>query len=190
MISKNKLIEKKKKLEELEKRLLNDKKLPLLRSNLVFGEGSIKAQIFFIGEAPGLKEDQLRRPFVGRSGELLTKTLLSIGIKREDVYITNLVKRRPPENRDPSLEEIKKYEPYLKEEIELIDPQIIITLGRLALKHFIPDIKIGQVQGKIFKIDNRVLIPMFHPAFALRGTGNLAKFKKTFDSLPSILGKI
>ena len=101
------------KLEELKKELENNKALPLRKSNLVFGEGDINCKVMFIGEAPGAKEDELKQPFVGRSGELLNSLINGIGWKREDVYITNIVKRRPPENRDPLPDEIESYRPYL-----------------------------------------------------------------------------
>ncbi|MEK7089694.1 MAG: uracil-DNA glycosylase, partial [Patescibacteria group bacterium] len=100
-------------LKNLEQEIANDTTLPLREANLVFGEGNINCKVLFIGEAPGKTEDELRRPFVGRSGKLLDKMLNEIGMKREDVYITNIVKRRPPENRDPLPEEIIAYKPYL-----------------------------------------------------------------------------
>lgn len=180
---------KEKLLDNLKNKIINDKKLPLQESNLVFGEGSPEAEIFFIGEAPGLKEDQLVRPFVGRSGQLLTKTIESLGLKREDVYISNIVKRRPPENRDPLPSEIEAYKPYLKEQIEIINPKIIVTLGRFSMNYFIPTAKISRDQGKIFKVDNYLIIPMFHPAAALRGTTSLNQFQKSFKKLPTVLKK-
>ncbi|MDD3711564.1 MAG: uracil-DNA glycosylase [Patescibacteria group bacterium] len=176
-------------LEELKGRLLSDKTLPFKKSNLVFGEGSVRAQIFFIGEAPGLKEDQEERPFVGRSGQLLTKNLLEIGIKREDVYISNIVKKRPPQNRDPDPIEIKKFEGYLKEQIEIIDPKIIVTLGRFAMNFFLPEAKISLSQGKVFKVNNRLIFPMFHPAAAMRSAKTMAEFKKSFKKLSILLRK-
>jgi len=178
-------------LQKLKTKMERDKKLPLLTSNLVFGEGSVNARIVFIGEAPGVNEDRERRPFIGRSGKLLTSCLEEIGLEREDVYITNIVKRRPPENRDPSLEEIEAYHPYLREQLAIIKPKIIITLGRFALNYFIPDIKISQNQGKIFRFEkNLILIPMFHPAAALRGTKVLNQFKETFYEVARVLGSI
>lgn len=180
---------KEKLLDNLKNKIINDKKLPLQESNLVFGEGSPEAEIFFIGEAPGLKEDQLVRPFVGRSGQLLTKTIESLGLKREDVYISNIVKKRPPENRDPLPSEIEAYKPYLKEQIEIIGPKIIVTLGRFSMNYFIPTAKISRDQGKIFKVDNYLIIPMFHPAAALRGTTTLNQFQKSFKKLPTVLKK-
>lgn len=160
-----------------------------LDTNLVFGEGSPEADILFIGEAPGLEEDIQVRPFVGRSGKLLTATIEDLGLKRSDVYITNIVKRRPPENRDPWPEEIAAYEPYLRKQIDIIQPKIIVTLGRFSLNFFIPTAKISQDQGKIFRFGSSLLVPMFHPAAALRSTGTLNKFKKSFRRLPKIIQK-
>lgn len=177
-------------LQRLKNKMLKDKSLPLQESNLVFGEGSSCAQIFFIGEAPGKKEDEEGRPFVGRSGQLLTKTLEEIGIKRSDVYISNIVKRRPPENRDPLPEEIESYKPYLGEQIEIIKPILIVPLGRFALNYFIPTGKISRDQGKVFPWGNRFIVPVFHPSAALRGTKTLNIFKKSIYELPVILNKI
>lgn len=180
---------KEKQLNSLKEEIVKDSNLPLQESNLVFGEGSPGAEIFFIGEAPGLKEDQLGRPFVGRSGQLLTKTIESLGLKREDVYISNIVKRRPPENRDPFPAEIEAYKPYLKKQIEIIKPKIIVTLGRFSMNYFLPTAKISRDQGKIFKVDDFLIVPMFHPAAALRGTAVLNQFRKSFKKLPLILKK-
>lgn len=175
-------------LKDLEAEMLADKSLPL-KSNLVFGEGDINCAVLFIGEAPGAKEDEARRPFVGRSGKLLDKNLESIGWKREEVYITNIVKRRPPENRDPSPAEIAAYKPYLTRQIELINPKVIVTLGRFSMNYFLPEAKISQDQGKIFEMGKYLLMPMFHPAAALRGTGVMGEFEKTFRKLPKLAGK-
>lgn len=181
--------DKQKALGILQKKMEADRLLPLRRANLVFGEGNIDCKILFIGEAPGAKEDALKRPFVGRSGQLLNKNLEKIGLKREDVYITNIVKSRPPENRDPSLEEIAAYKPYLTKQIEIISPQIIVTLGRFSMNYFLPHAKISADQGKVFKLDNSSLMPMFHPAAALRGTKIMKEFEKTFRKLSALVKK-
>lgn len=187
MIKNNKEV----RLQNLKLKILKDKKMPLLSSNLVFGEGSSQAKIVFIGEAPGVNEDREGQPFVGRSGKLLNTCLEEIGLKREDVYITNIVKRRPPENRDPLPEEIEAYRSCLKEQLEIIKPKIIVTLGRFALNYFIPDIKISQSQGRVFKLENNlILIPMFHPAAALRGIKVSNQFKKTFKKVSQILKSV
>jgi DNA polymerase len=177
-------------LINLKNEMLRDKSLPLQESSLVFGEGSSEAEIFFIGEAPGLKEEQLARPFVGRSGQLLTRTIEDLGLSREDVYISNIVKRRPPDNRDPFPSEIEAYQPYLQKQIEIINPKIIVTLGRFSFNYFFPKGKISLDQGKIFKTSSFVLVPMFHPAAALRSTKTLQQFQKSFKKLPSILKKL
>src|SRR5258708_17888520 len=121
--------------------------LPLRESNLVFGEGNINCQVMFVGEAPGVNEDRLKRPFVGRGGKLLDEMIKSLGWKREDVYITNIVKRRPPENRDPLPDEIEAYKPYLTRQIVIIDPKVIITLGRFSMNYFLPLAKITRDHG-------------------------------------------
>src|SRR3989338_3238560 len=140
-----------------------DHDLPLRESNLVFGEGDTNAKVMFIGEAPGETEDRLVRPFVGRGGQLLNKMLEEIGWKREDVYITNIVKRRPPNNRDPLPSEIEAYKPYLTRQIEIINPKIIATLGRFSMNYFLPDNKITRDQGEIFKSGQYNIFPLFHP---------------------------
>ena len=179
---------KKSELEKLEQEMLADKLLPL-NSNLVFGEGDIDCKVLFIGEAPGAREDELKRPFVGRSGQLLDKNLEKNGWKREEVYITNIVKRRPPENRDPLPDEIAAYKPYLTRQIKIIKPKIIVTLGRFSMNYFLPEAKISRDQGKIFKMGDYLLMPMFHPAAALRGTVAMNEFEKTFRKLPKLAEK-
>ncbi len=177
------------KLKELEKRMMEDKFLPLREANLVFGEGNIDSLVLFIGEAPGQKEDELKRPFVGRSGQLLDKLIGVIGWKREDVFITNIVKRRPPNNRDPLPEEIEAYKPYLAEQIEILNPKIVATLGRFSMNYFIPTAKITRDQGKIFRMNGRLLMPLFHPAAALRSTETLKLLTLSFKKLPKVLEK-
>ncbi|MEK7654039.1 MAG: uracil-DNA glycosylase [Patescibacteria group bacterium] len=187
------------KLRDLEKEIAADKTLPLQESNLVFGEGNINCDVLFIGEAPGARENELKRPFVGRSGQLLDKNLEKIGWRREDVYITNIVKRRPPENRDPLPVEIAAYKPYLTRQIKIIRPKIIVTLGRFSTNYFLPKAKISRDQGKTFsagggssfggKMGEYLLMPMFHPAAALRGTVAMKEFEKTFRNLPKLAGK-
>lgn len=176
-------------LKNLEVEMISDGTLPLLESNLVFGEGNPDCDILFIGEAPGLTEDQLKRPFVGRAGQLLDKLILTVGMKREDVYITNIVKRRPPENRDPLPEEIESYKPYLLRQIEIINPKIVATLGRFSMNYFLPAAKIMRDQGKIFRLKNRLLIPLLHPAAALRSTEMAKILAESFKKLPLLLSK-
>lgn len=166
-----------------------DRSLPLQESNLVFGEGDIDCAILFIGEAPGMNEDLQKRPFVGRGGQLLNRMLDGAGIKREDVYITNIVKRRPPDNRDPLPEEILAYKPYLTRQIEIIDPKIIATLGRFSMNYFNEKLKISKDHGKIFRMDRRLLVPFFHPAAVLRNPNLLGEYQKEFKRLPKMVSK-
>ena len=183
--------------------------LPLAGSpnNIVPAEGNPEAQIFFIGEAAGFHELQQRRPFVGAAGQLLTKTLVANGIKREDVWISNVVKARPPENRDPLPDEIAAYRPYLDQELNIIRPKIVVTLGRFSMGKFLgPDVRISQVHGQArwmnffpqpanlstFKPVNLrfVLLPMYHPAAALRAGIIMTAFTEDFKKIPIILKKI
>ena len=178
-------------LKKLEEEIASDNSLPLRESNLVFGEGNHDCEVMFIGEAPGFHEDKLARPFVGRSGQLLDVLIKSIGWERKDVYITNIVKRRPPENRDPLPEEIELYKPYLARQIEIINPKVIATLGRFSMNYFLPAAKIMRDQGKLFRLNSgKFLVPIIHPAAALRSTSVLKALEASFKKLPSILNKI
>ena len=179
-------MEKSESLKLLEDEIISDKLLPLRESNLVFGEGNPDCEALFIGEAPGVEEDKQKRPFVGRSGQLLRASIRELGWKEGDVYITNIVKRRPPENRDPLPEEIEAYRPYLTRQIEIINPKIIVALGRFAMNYFLPEAKITRDQGKVFSVDGRLVVPMFHPAAALRGNNAMAQFTETMKKLPDV----
>lgn len=174
-------------LQSLEKRLREDTGLPLRESNLVFGEGNSDCAVMFIGEAPGMNEDRLGRPFVGRGGQLLDRCIGDIGWKRNDVYITNIVKRRPPDNRDPLPAEISAYAPYLTEQIQIINPPVIVPLGRFAMNYFLPHAKISRDQGRPFVVSGRSIVPFYHPAAALRSTAVLSDFRAAFTILPSIV---
>lgn len=174
-------------LKNLEAEMSADKSLPLQESNLVFGEGNIDCDVMFIGEAPGMNEDRLKRPFVGRGGQLLDRMIASIGWKRENVYITNIVKRRPPDNRDPLPEEIEAYKPYLTRQIEIINPKIIVTLGRFSMNYFLPDAKITRDHGRVLRIGDRIIYPVYHPAAALRSTEMMNVLREDFKKLPKIL---
>lgn len=178
---------KEKLLQQLQHEMGKDVSLPLRQSNLVFGEGNSNSDVLFVGEAPGMNEDRLMRPFVGRAGQLLNELLASIGWKREEVYITNIVKRRPPENRDPLPEEIAAYKPFLTRQIEIINPKIIIPLGRFAMNYFLPDARIMRDQGKTFEVDGRLVVPMIHPAAALRSTDVMNTLKESFKKIPNIV---
>ena len=174
-------------LEQLKSEILEDLSLPLRESNLVFGEGSPDAEVMFIGEAPGFYEDREGRPFVGQAGKLLDKLIEEVGWRREQVYITNIVKRRPPANRDPLPEEIKTYEPYLKTQIEILNPKIIAPLGRFGMNYFLPYAKISKDQGQVFWWQDRLIYPLYHPAAALRSTAVLTELKKSFQKLPQLV---
>lgn len=140
-------------------------------SNPVPGEGNASAEIVFIGEAPGQREDELQRPFVGQAGKLLDELLGSIDLKREDVYITNVVKFRPPDNRDPTPEEKEACLPFLKMEIALIKPKVLVPLGRHALTQFFTKLNISNAHGKAHKIGDMTVFPIYHPAAALHNPG-------------------
>lgn len=139
------------------------------RTNTVFGGGNFFSDIFFVGEAPGKDEDIQGLPFVGRAGKFLNSMLESINLSRDDVFITNIVKCRPPENRDPKEEEIKICSPFLFEQIKISKPKIIVTLGRYSMNFFLPDVQISNVHGNPYKrrSDGLIIFPMYHPAVAL-----------------------
>jgi uracil-DNA glycosylase len=134
-------------------------------TNLVPGEGSATAKVVLVGEAPGAREDESGRPFVGGAGKLLDRLLEEAGLDREDVFITNVVKARPPGNRDPKADEVAHHLPWLEAQLE---PKLLVPLGRHALARFVPDAKITQAHGRVIERDGRTLFPMFHPAAALR----------------------
>ena len=169
------------------------KKLPLAsqKTDIVPPEGNPEAQLMFIGEAAGFHEHRLRRPFVGQAGKLLTKSLGEVGLKREEVWISNILKVRPPQNRDPLPEEIQAYQPYLDEEIRIIEPKVIITLGRFSMAKFIENAYISQIHGQArwvnWKEERLLIFPMYHPAAALRNGQVMAQFKNDFMKLAKIL---
>lgn len=164
--------------------------------NPVPGEGSADAQLMFIGEAPGAQEDKEGRPFIGASGKLLVEMLNSIGYEREDVYITNIVKFRPPNNRDPLKEEIRACLPHLIKQIKIIQPKLVIFLGRHSMNVFFPKLVIGQVHGKVIKKIaeledgtklNQVFLPLYHPAVALYNGSMRIVLHQDFARIPRIL---
>ncbi len=142
------------------------------RTNAVPGEGAENAEVMFIGEAPGWHEDKQGRPFVGSAGQFLDQLLKSIGLNREQVYITNVIKTRPPDNRDPLPQEIANCRPYLDRQLEIIKPKMIVTLGRYSMGLFMPGKTISQIHGSAIKKDGILYFPMYHPAAALH-QGNL-----------------
>lgn len=139
------------------------------RTNIVFGEGNPEAALMFIGEGPGEEEDLQARPFVGRAGQLLTRLITKMGFKREDVYIANIVKCRPPNNRRPREDEIRACLPFLKRQIEIISPTVIMTLGDVATRALLGDIgNISRVRGKVYPYNSIRVVPTFHPSYLLR----------------------
>jgi len=167
--------------------------LPLARSqaDIVPGEGSPTADILFIGEAPGYQESVDHRPFVGRSGKLLRQVLDQIRLSPDDYYISNIIKVRPPDNRDPLPEEIEAFRPCLNQEIALLQPQLIVTLGRFSMAKFLPDVRISQVHGRLHQVvwneQNHYVLPMYHPAAALRSTQTKEQFFADMQKIPKVL---
>ena len=157
---------------EIDRAVMACSKCPLhaVRTNAVPGEGSTKADLVFIGEAPGANEDRQGRPFVGRAGELLTKIIIDgMKITREEVYITNIVKCRPPGNRDPLPEEIEQCRPYLLQQLEILQPKVICTLGKFAAQCLLQSkAPISRLRGKVHEYNGIPLVPTFHPAYLLR----------------------
>jgi DNA polymerase len=159
------------------------------RKNAVPGEGPANAEIMLIGEGPGFHEDQQGRPFVGPSGEFLNQLLASAGFKRSDVFIANVVKCRPPGNRDPMPEEIAACSSYLDRQIALINPKVIITLGRYSMARWFPRDKISAIHGRARRIDGRIVVAMFHPAAALHQPALRQAIEDDFMRLKDILAE-
>ncbi|MFH1354454.1 MAG: uracil-DNA glycosylase [bacterium] len=182
--------QKQKKLDELNV-LWSKKDLPLksVATNDVPGEGKADADILFVGEGPGKDEDEQGRPFVGAAGRFLTELIESVGLKREDVFIANLIKHRPPGNRDPLPQEIEEYTPWLDEQIKIIEPKLIVTLGRYSMAYFLGEgLSITKVHGQPKRnAKEQIVMPMYHPAAALY-RGNLRPVLLTdFARLPKVL---
>lgn len=181
--------EKKLELDKIALELKNLKQGDLYKTatQAVPGEGNPDTDILFIGEAPGFYEDQQGRPFVGNAGKLLDKMLESISLSRKDIFITNIIKHRPPDNRDPLPEEIKIYSPFLKRQIHIIQPKIIATLGRFSMNLFLPEEKISQAHGRSFQVGKYLIFPLYHPAAALRAGNILKELENDFQKLKTIL---
>jgi DNA polymerase len=172
-------MDKRTQLEEMAADILTQNICPDLAAqatNLVMGDGNLHAKIVFIGEAPGKNEDEQGKPFVGAAGKFLNEMLAQAGMERGDVYITNIVKYRPPNNRDPLPDEKKAFWPYLLRQLEIIDPKVVITLGRHSMEYFLPEAKISQIHGhavhKPVKYHDGqegewLIVPLYHPAAAL-----------------------
>jgi uracil-DNA glycosylase len=183
----------KQQLDDIKQKILDEDPVPELRegaTQLVFGDGSAEAKIVFIGEAPGKNEDEQGKPFVGAAGKFLDEMLQMIGLKRKDVYITNIVKYRPPNNRDPYPDEKLAFMPYLESQLEAIQPKLVVTLGRHSLNCFLPDLSIGQVHGQPKRYQGRVYLPLFHPAAALYNNDMRQTLIDDFARIPEVIKKI
>lgn len=164
-----------------------DCKLHLSRKNAVPGEGPARAELMFIGEGPGFHENEQGKPFVGAAGRFLEELLEGIGMSREEVFIGNVVKCRPPGNRDPEQQEIEACAKYLERQIDAIDPKVIITLGRFSMARYFPDAKISRIHGQPAEIDGRLIVPMFHPAAALHQPSLREVVEADFAKLPTLI---
>jgi uracil-DNA glycosylase len=162
-------------------------KLHLSRKNAVPGEGPPGAAIMFIGEGPGFHENEQGRPFVGAAGKFLEELLATVGMRREQVFICNVVKCRPPGNRDPLPEEIASCAGFLERQIAALQPQLVVTLGRFSLARFFPGAKISDVHGKARLIDGRLVVPMYHPAAALHQPSLRRIVEEDFARIPAHL---
>lgn len=159
------------------------------RTQAVPGEGPANAEIMFIGEGPGFHEDRTGRPFVGPAGHFLDELLALAGLKREEVYITNVVKCRPPGNRDPLPAEIAACKPYLDRQIALIRPKVIVTLGRYSMAHYLPTAKISAIHGQAKRVGGHWVVAMYHPAAALHQPALKRAVEEDFRKLPHIIAQ-
>ena len=177
-------------LAVLSDRIIAENITPHLRSTatqLVFGTGNPDAQIVLVGEAPGAKEDLLGEPFVGAAGKFLNALLASIGLEREDIYITNIVKYRPPDNRDPSRQEIAEFKPFLLEQVGIIRPKVVAFLGRHSMSVYLPELKIGEVHGQPIARDGWLYLPLYHPAAALYNPAMRQQLFDDFAMIPALI---
>lgn len=189
-------------LADLEKRIIEDNICPELAAGatqLVFGDGNPDANIVFIGEAPGKREDEQGKPFVGASGKFLNEMLETISLERDDIYITNIVKYRPPNNRDPLPEEKRQFLPYLQAQLEIIQPKVVVTLGRHSANCFLPDLQISKSHGQPQRVSlqlkkehqndvlETIILPLYHPAAALYNGSMRRTLLDDFATIPNIL---
>lgn len=187
-------MDKKEELEKIIKEVAGCQKCPLFKTatNSVPGGPNPNAEIVFVGEAPGYWEDQKGIPFCGAAGNLLNKLLVTINLERKDVFICNILKHRPPGNRDPMPNEIAACTLFLEKQLLVIKPKVIITLGRFAMNYFLPEIFISQAHGQARKITwhnlNFILLPLYHPAAALRAGAVMRQLTEDFLKIPKILG--
>ena len=180
-------------LDQIKADIVNNNVCPELAktaTNLVFGDGNPNADIIFIGEAPGKNEDEQGLPFVGAAGKFLDEMLAVINLQRQQVYITNIVKYRPPNNRDPFPEEKAEFLPYLERQIEVISPLLIITLGRHSMNCFLPELQISQVHGQPKRYKGKVILPLFHPAAALYNGAMRQTLTDDFSRIPEVINLI
>ena len=195
---------KQQKLDAIAEQIVKDKVTPELAgqaTQLVFGDGNPDSEVVFIGEAPGKNEDLQGKPFVGAAGKFLNEMLDMIGLTRDDIYITNIVKYRPPNNRDPLPEEKKAFLPYLQSQLEVIAPKVVVTLGRHSINCFLPGLQISQAHGQPKRVklqlkhDSKdvldvVILPLFHPAAALYNGGMRQTLIDDFATIPLIIKKL
>jgi DNA polymerase len=180
-------------LDTLAEQIKKDKiclELAETATQLVMGDGNPEAEMVFIGEAPGKNEDLEGKPFVGAAGKFLNEMLEMIGLNRRDVYITNIVKYRPPNNRDPQPEEKQAFLPYLKRQLEIIKPKLIVTLGRHSMDSLLPGLRISECHGVPKRLKGQVYLPLFHPAAALYNGAMRQTLIDDFAKIPAILEKI
>ena len=180
-------------LEAIREDILKQKICPELAAQatqLVFGDGNPDAELLFIGEAPGKNEDLQGLPFVGAAGKFLNEMLQGIGMGRKDVYITNIVKYRPPNNRDPLPEEKKAFLPFLQAQLDVIKPKLVITLGRHSMDSLLPGLAISKCHGQPKRLAGQVYLPLFHPAAALYNGGLRQTLIDDFNKIPRILAAI
>lgn len=159
------------------------------RTRTVPGDGDPNAELMFIGEGPGFHEDQQGRPFVGRAGQLLDDLLAGIGLSRADVFVANVVKCRPPQNRDPQPDEIAACKPYLDEQLNGIRPKLIVPLGRFATQYFLPGAAMGRSRGAAVRAGQWLIYPVYHPAAALRQASLLQVLQEDFARIPQLLAQ-
>lgn len=159
-------------------------------TQLVFGDGSPDAQIVFVGEAPGKREDEQGLPFVGAAGKFLDEMLAAVGLARQEVYITNIVKYRPPDNRDPLPDEKTAFLPFLRAQLEVIKPKLVATLGRHSMECLLPGLQISKVHGQPKRYQGQVYLPLFHPAAALYNGSLRATLLEDFSRIPRVLAAI
>jgi DNA polymerase len=192
-----KAVDKQAELDKVRQAIIDGNICPELAAtatNLVMGDGNINADIVFIGEAPGKNEDEQGLPFVGAAGKFLNEMLAQAGMARSDVYITNIVKYRPPNNRDPLPNEKKAFWPFLLKQLQIIEPKVVITLGRHSMEYFLPGMFISQIHGQPKRIqfgDHKlVIVPLYHPAAALYNGSMRQTLIDDFLAVPEIIKKV